>query len=80
MRSMWKSMPIAGRVALVVGILVAATMVVVAARRDLAERDPATVRGDPDIWRRATYMPGAAAAYLMAGRRHRPSRPTAQSE
>jgi hypothetical protein len=72
MKPMWKRMPLAGRLAFVVAALAAATMVVVTARRDLAERDPATVRGDPTTWRRATYMPGAAAAYLVAGRRRTP--------
>lgn len=69
---MWKRIPMGGRVALLVGLVVAATMVVVTARRDLAERDPATVRGDPEVWRRVTYLPGAAVAYLMAGRRRTP--------
>lgn len=72
MRSMWRALSLPGRVALVVGLVVAGTAVVITARRDLAERDPATVRGDPDIWRRVTFMPGAAAAYLVAGRRRPP--------
>jgi hypothetical protein len=62
-------MPWSGRLLLLVAGAAMGAILVVTARRDLARRDPAAVRGDPDVWRRVTYLPGPAAAYLIAGRR-----------
>jgi hypothetical protein len=72
MRTLWNRLPTAGRIALLLGALIAATTPIAIARRDLAARDPSAVRGNPDIWDKVTRLPGGATAYLLAGRRPEP--------
>lgn len=69
MKSIWSEFSTSGKAALLLGAAALAVAVVAAARRDLATRDPSTVRGNPDVWGRVTWMPGAAAAYLIGGRK-----------
>lgn len=69
MKSLWKNLGTGGRIALLVGLALAVVALVLTARRDLNTRDPATIRGNPEVWQRVTRFPGGAAAYLVAGRR-----------
>jgi hypothetical protein len=73
MRSFWKNLSPAGRIALILGIAVGAATLVLAARKDLRGRDPGSIRGDPEVWDRIARFPGGAAAYLIGGRRHQRS-------
>lgn len=68
MRPLWRRLPLAGYLVLIL-VAAGATAVVMAARSDLATRDPATIRGDVRVWQQASRFPGGAAAYLIAGRR-----------
>lgn len=69
MKSLWKGLETRGRVALLLGLTAGAIALVLTARKDLKTRDPAAIRGDPELWQRVTHFPGGAAAYLIAGRR-----------
>lgn len=69
MKATWRGLSPIQRSLLILGTATAAACLSVAARRDLAGRDAAAVRGDPDVWDRVTYLPGGAAAYLAFGRR-----------
>lgn len=69
MKALWAKLPPAGRVALLTGIVAIAVTLVAAARRDLASRDTASIRGNPEVWDRVTRLPGGATAYLVAGRK-----------
>lgn len=69
MKSLWERLGTRGRIALLLGLTAGAVALVLAARNDLNTRDPATIRGDPEVWQRVTHFPGGAAAYLIAGRR-----------
>lgn len=69
MKSIWKGMSVTQRVVCLAVCSAAAAGLVIAARRDLSGRDAAAVRGDRAVWKRITYLPGAAAAYLAFGRR-----------
>lgn len=44
---------------------------IIAARRDLATRRRDQVRGNYDLWRRLTWLPGPSIAYLIAARKPR---------
>ena len=70
MRTLWKNLPTAGKAALLVGLAITAATLIVTARRDLAARHPSKIRGNPEVWDKATRLPGGATAYLVAGRRH----------
>lgn len=70
MKASWARLPPTGRVALLVGIAAAALTLVATARHDLARRNTASIRGNPEIWDKVTRLPGGATAYLVAGRRH----------
>jgi hypothetical protein len=74
MRTLWKKLPTAGRAALLIGAAMTAATLIVTASRDLAARDSSSIRGNPEVWDKATRLPGGATAYLVAGRR-RSSRP-----
>ena len=69
MKTVWKKLPGAAKVALLVGLATIAATLVVKARRDLAARDPSRIRGNPEVWDKVTRLPGGATAYLVAGRR-----------
>lgn len=69
MRGLWNTLSPTGRVALIVGILATAASLIVGARRDLATRDAAAIRGNPEVWDNVTRLPGGATAYLVAGRK-----------
>lgn len=69
MKSLWDKLPKAGRAALVIGGVAIAATLIVTARRDLARRDPRSIRGKPEVWDKVTRMPGGATAYLLAGRK-----------
>lgn len=69
MKSVWKCLGTRGRMALLFGLTVGAVALVLTARKDLSTRDPAAIRGDPEMWQRVTRFPGGAAAYLVTGRR-----------
>ena len=71
MKILWKRLDIRARLALVAGLLIGAAAVVTVARRDLGNRDPVSVRGNPGIWDGVTHLPGGAVAYLALGRRSR---------
>jgi hypothetical protein len=72
MRTLWKKLPTAGRAALLIAAAMTAATLIVTARRDLAARDSSTIRGNPKVWDKVTRLPGAATAYLVAGRRRLP--------
>ena len=72
MRTLWKKLPSAGRVALLIGAAIAVATLIATARRDLAARDSSAIRGNPKVWDKATRLPGGATAYLVAGRRPAP--------
>lgn len=72
MRTLWKKLPTAGRVALLIGAAMTAATLIATARHDLAARDTSSIRGKPEIWDKATRLPGGATAYLVAGRRPEP--------
>jgi hypothetical protein len=69
MRTLWKKLPTAGRVALLIGVAITAVTLIATARRDLEARDSSSIRGNPEVWDKATRLPGGATAYLVAGRR-----------
>lgn len=69
MRTLWKKLPTGGRVALLIGVAMTAVTLIATARRDLEARDPSSIRGNPEVWDKATRFPGGATAYLVAGRR-----------
>jgi hypothetical protein len=69
MRTLWKELPTAGRVALLIGVAITAVALIATARRDLEVRDSSSIRGNPEVWDKATRLPGGATAYLVAGRR-----------
>lgn len=69
MKALWAKLPPVGRVALLAGMAAAAVILVATARRDLAKRDTASIRGNPEVWDRVTRLPGGATAYLIAGRK-----------
>lgn len=69
MRALWNRLSPKGRVALIVSMAGVAASLIVTARRDLAQRDAATIRGDPRMWDKVTRLPGGATAYLVAGRK-----------
>ncbi|HSM44215.1 MAG TPA: hypothetical protein VK969_04275 [Acidimicrobiia bacterium] len=69
MKALWAKLPPTGRVAFLAGIAAAAVSLVATARHDLARRDTASIRGNREVWDRATRLPGGATAYLIAGRR-----------
>lgn len=48
---------------------------IVAARRDLADRQPHQVRGNYDAWQRLTWLPGPSIAYLVFARKPRAANP-----
>jgi hypothetical protein len=68
-RTLWKKLPTSGRVALLIGVAITAATLIATARRDLAARDASSIRGNPEVWDKATRLPGGATAYLVAGRR-----------
>jgi hypothetical protein len=72
MRTLWKKLPTAGKVALLIGATMTAATLIATARHDLATRDTSSIRGNPEIWDKATRLPGGATAYLVAGRRPAP--------
>jgi hypothetical protein len=72
MRTLWKKLPTAGRAALLIGAAMTAATLIATARRDLAARDSSSIRGNPELWDKATRLPGGATAYLVAGRRPAP--------
>lgn len=72
MRTIWKKLPIAGKVLLLIGTAMTAATLIASARRDLAVRDPSSIRGNPEVWDKVTRLPGGAAVYLVAGRRPAP--------
>ena len=69
MKASWARLPPTGRIALLGGIAGAAVTLVATARHDLARRDMASIRGNPEVWDKVTRLPGGATAYLLAGRR-----------
>jgi hypothetical protein len=69
MKALWAKLPPTGRVALLVGMAATAVTLVATARHDLARRDTASIRGNPEVWDKVTRLPGGATAYLVAGRR-----------
>ncbi|HEU4915585.1 MAG TPA: hypothetical protein VFV13_03395 [Acidimicrobiia bacterium] len=69
MRTLWKNLPTGGKAALLAGLAITAASLIATARRDLAARDPSSIRGNPEMWDTATRLPGGATVYLVAGRR-----------
>lgn len=69
MKSMWMKLSRGGKMALLLGVAAVAGTLILAARRDLAEREPSGMRGNPEVWDKVTRMPGGATAYLIAGRK-----------
>ena len=72
MRTLWRELPTTTKVALLIGVALTALTLVATARRDLGARDSSSIRGNPEVWDKATRFPGAATAYLVAGRRSAP--------
>ncbi len=69
MKRLWARLPFWGRVALMIGLALGTATVVIVARKDLEDRDPSTMRGNPRVWDTVTRFPGGAVAYLALGRR-----------
>jgi hypothetical protein len=69
MRTLWNKLSPAGRFTMIVCAVAGAAALVVTARRDLARRDPRSIRGNPELWNKVTRLPGGATAYLLAGRK-----------
>jgi hypothetical protein len=72
MKPLWKKLPTAGKTTLLIGLAITAATLIITARRDLAARDPSKIRGNPEVWDKATRLPGGATAYLVAGRKPEP--------
>jgi len=68
-KAFWNKLPSAGRATLLTVAGAAAVALIVTARHDLSRRDPASIRGNPEMWDKVTRLPGGATAYLFAGRR-----------
>lgn len=54
---------------LILGLANTAATLIVTVRRDLATRDSSRIRSNPEVWDKATRLPGGATAYLVARRR-----------
>lgn len=57
------------RVAVIAAMATGAVTAIRTARRDLASRATHEIRGNPQVWKRLTILPGPAIAYLLCGRR-----------